>query len=80
LSTENAASDPLAEHCPVTQAAFFSYTPINATAFNYLYNRRVEADRNFSYLLRAILVYQPKGLNRDWSPRFSTLRDKNGWI
>jgi hypothetical protein len=19
-------------------------------------------------------------LNRDWSPRFSTLRDKNGWV
>ena len=28
------------------------------------------------YLLRRILVYQPKDLNRDWSPRFSTLRDK----
>jgi hypothetical protein len=25
-------------------------------------------------------VYQPKDLNRDWSPRFSTLRDKNGWL
>jgi hypothetical protein len=26
-------------------------------------------------------VYKPKDLlNRDWSPRFSTLRDKNGWI
>jgi ABC-type multidrug transport system fused ATPase/permease subunit len=32
------------------------------------------------YLLRSTLVYQPKDLNRDWSPRFSTLRDKNGWI
>eukprot|EP01046_Picozoa_sp_COSAG06_P004182 COSAG06_NODE_172_length_21346_cov_503.127053_12_plen_125_part_00 len=32
------------------------------------------------YLLRPILVYKPKDLNRDWSPRFSTLRDKNGWI
>jgi hypothetical protein len=31
-------------------------------------------------LLRRILVYQPTDLNRDWSPRFSTLRDKNGWI
>ena len=28
------------------------------------------------YLLRRILVYWPKDLNRDWSPRFSTLRDK----
>ena len=28
------------------------------------------------YLLRPILVYRPKNLNRDWSPRFSTLRDK----
>ena len=27
-----------------------------------------------------IFVYKPKDLNRDWSPRFSTLRDKNGWI
>ena len=35
----------------------------------------------FVYLLRPILVYQPKDLNRDWSPRFSTLRDiKKGWI
>jgi hypothetical protein len=25
-------------------------------------------------------VYNPKDLNRYWSPRFSTLRDKNGWI
>ena len=33
-----------------------------------------------TYLLRRILVYKPKDLNRDWSPRFSTLRDKNGWI
>jgi hypothetical protein len=32
------------------------------------------------YLLRPILMYKPKDLNRDWSPRFSTLRDKNGWI
>ena len=32
------------------------------------------------YLLRRILVYKPKDLNRDGSPRFSTLRDKNGWI
>ena len=32
------------------------------------------------YLLRPTLVYKPKFLNRDWSPRFSTLRDKNGWI
>jgi hypothetical protein len=24
------------------------------------------------------LMYQPKGLKRDWSPRFSTLLDKNG--
>ena len=36
--------------------------------------------RGRGYLLRAILVYKPKDLNRDWSPRFSTLRDKNGWI
>jgi len=34
----------------------------------------------FMCLLRPTLVYQPKDLNRDWSPRFSTLRDKNGWI
>ena len=32
------------------------------------------------YLLRDTLVYKPKDLNRDWSPRFSKLRDKNGWI
>jgi hypothetical protein len=32
------------------------------------------------YLLRATLMYKPKDLNRDWSPRFSTLWDKNGWI
>jgi hypothetical protein len=25
-------------------------------------------------------VYQPKNLNRDCLPRFSTLRDKNGWV
>jgi hypothetical protein len=25
-------------------------------------------------------MYKPKDLNWDWSPRFSTLRDKNGWI
>jgi hypothetical protein len=31
------------------------------------------------YLLRPILAYKPD-LNRDWSPRFSTLRDKNGWV
>jgi hypothetical protein len=30
------------------------------------------------YLLRRMLVHKPKDLNRDWSPRFSTLRDKNG--
>jgi hypothetical protein len=35
---------------------------------------------NPMYLLRAILMYQPKDLNRDWSPRSSTLRDKNRWI
>jgi hypothetical protein len=28
------------------------------------------------YLLRATLMYKPNDLNRDWSPRFSTLRDK----
>ena len=28
------------------------------------------------YLLRRTLVCQPKDLNREWSPRFSTLRDK----
>jgi hypothetical protein len=43
------------------------------------YFKRV-ASLNKQYLLRRILVYQPKDLNRDWSPRFSTLRDKNGWI
>jgi hypothetical protein len=33
------------------------------------------------YLPRATLVYKPtKDLNRDWSPRFSTLRDKSGWV
>ena len=27
------------------------------------------------------VVYKPKDFNRDWLPRFSTLRDKkNGWI
>jgi len=26
------------------------------------------------------LMYKPKDLNRDWSPRFSTLRDKHGWV
>ena len=31
---------------------------------------------DYAYLLRRILVYKPKDLNRDWSPRFSTLRDK----
>jgi hypothetical protein len=30
--------------------------------------------------LRPTFVYKPKDLNWDWSPRFSTLRDKNGWI
>jgi hypothetical protein len=33
-----------------------------------------------TYLLRRILVHKPKDLHRDWSPRFSTLRDKDGWI
>lgn len=51
LSTENVASDPLAGNCPITQAAFYSYVPLNASAFNYLYMLRVEADRNFSYVL-----------------------------
>lgn len=51
LSTENVASDPLAATCPITQAAFFSYAPLNGSAFNYLYMLRVEADRNFSYVL-----------------------------
>jgi hypothetical protein len=33
------------------------------------------------YLLsRRTLVYKPVDLNRDWSPRFSTPRDKNGCI
>ena len=32
------------------------------------------------YLLRPTLMYKPKDLNRDWSPHFSMLRDKNGWI
>jgi hypothetical protein len=32
------------------------------------------------YLLRRILLYKPKDLNHDWSPRFSTLWDKNSWI
>ena len=35
---------------------------------------------NPMYLLRATWMYQPKDLNRDWSPRFSTLWGKNGWI
>ena len=26
------------------------------------------------------LMYKPKDLNRDWSRRFSTLRDENGWV
>jgi len=25
-------------------------------------------------------TYKPMDLNRDWSARFSTLRDKNGWV
>jgi hypothetical protein len=33
-----------------------------------------------TYLLRTIFVYKPKDLRQDWSPRFSTLQDKNGWI
>ena len=36
--------------------------------------------RGHLYLLRPILMYKPKDLDQDWSPRFSTLRDKNGWI
>jgi hypothetical protein len=32
------------------------------------------------YLLRVTLMYKPKDLHQDWSPRFPTLRDKNGWI
>jgi hypothetical protein len=40
-----------------------------------------ESERpDLRYLLRGILTYKPTDLNRDWSPRFSTLRDKNGWI
>jgi hypothetical protein len=42
----------------------------------YHYGGRDKAE----YLLRPTLVYKPKDLNRDWSPRFSALRDKNGWI
>ena len=38
----------------------------------------VECDS--AYLLRSILVYQPKDLNRDWSPCCSMLRNKNGWV
>eukprot|EP01046_Picozoa_sp_COSAG06_P037107 COSAG06_NODE_4156_length_4514_cov_196.806795_2_plen_102_part_00 len=33
-------------------------------------------ERLSRYLLRQILVHKPKDLNRDWSPRFSTLCDK----
>ena len=40
---------------------------------------RIESSTS-TYLLRAILMYKPKDLNREWSPRFSTLRDKNGWV
>ena len=36
--------------------------------------------RGSLYLLRPILVYKPRDLNRDWSPRFSTLRVNHGWI
>ena len=50
LSTENDKSDTLATTCPITQAAFYSYAPQNGS-FKYLYNLRVEADRNFSYVL-----------------------------
>ena len=32
------------------------------------------------YVLRRTLVNKPEDLNQDWSLRFSTLRDKNGWI
>ena len=49
-----------------------SVTGLLARAGRYCYGSK--------YLLRRILVYKPKDLNRDWSPRFSTLRDKNGWI
>ena len=38
-----------------------------------------EAEKK-QYLLRATLVYKPKGLNRVGRPVCSTLRDKNGWI
>ena len=27
-----------------------------------------------------IIIDHFSTLNRDWSPRFSTLRDKNGWV
>jgi hypothetical protein len=36
-------------------------------------------DLGAKYLLRVTLMYKPKDLNRDWSPRFSTLRDTN-WL
>ena len=32
------------------------------------------------YLLRRMLVDQSQSFNRDWSPRFSTLRDKTARI
>ena len=36
--------------------------------------------RSLSDMFDVAPVRKPKHLNRDWSPRFSTLRDKNGWI
>jgi hypothetical protein len=45
---------------------------------NYIPQNTIEFE-GFMCLLRSTLVYKPKDLNRDWWPRFSTLRDKNGW-
>ena len=54
LSVSNLKADKLAKFCPVTQTAFFVYTP-SATSpgmFDYVYTARAESDRNFSYVLQ----------------------------
>jgi hypothetical protein len=36
--------------------------------------------RKRSFTANCIIIDHFLHLNRDWSPRFSTLRDKNGWV
>jgi hypothetical protein len=52
LSVSNLKTDTLAASCPVTQTAFFAYTPSSKSPgmFDYLYPARVESDRNFSHV------------------------------